>query len=103
MSTSKKQQSTKVLANKQFKENTFSLSGLVRYAKADGRKLLEQVINEYNEKHETKVTFGQVANVKNIVKHATEKELTKKDGTKKELFSYWLVLQTVGRIGRASK
>lgn len=103
MSNSKKQQSTKVLANKQFKENTFSLSGLVRYAKADGRKLLEQVINEYNEKHETKVTFGQVANVKNIVSHSTPKELTKKDGTKKELFSYWLVLQTVGRIGRTSK
>jgi len=103
MSTSKKQQSTKVQANKQFKENTFSLSGLVRYAKADGRKLLEQVINEYNEKHDTKVTFGQVVNVKNIVKHATDKELNKKDGTKKELFSYWLILQTVGRIGRTSK
>jgi len=35
MSTSKKQQSTKVQANKQFKENTFSLSGLVRYAKTE--------------------------------------------------------------------
>lgn len=103
MSNSKKQQSTKVQANNEFKNNTFSLSGLVRYAKGDGKAKLEQVINEYNEKHETKVTFGQVANVKNIVKHATDKELNKKDGTKKELFSYWLVLQTVGRIGRTSK
>jgi hypothetical protein len=103
MSNSKKQPSTKVQANKEFKNTIFSLSGLVRYAKADGRKSLEKIINEYNEKHETKVTFGQVANVKNIVSHATEKELTKKDGSKRDLFSYWLVLQTVGRIGRTSK
>jgi hypothetical protein len=56
--------------------------------------------------------LNQVANTKNIVANATERELFKNlstekgefiKGEKKSLFSFWLVLLTVGRIAKVEK
>ena len=95
-------------ANNNWKDNTRSLSALVRYCKGEGRQDLEKIIEATNVANKKgiakgklkKVSFGQVANVKNIVANATERELNDKQGNKKELFSFWLVVLTVGRLAR---
>lgn len=98
--------------NNNWKKATRSMSGLVRYAKGEGRKDLQKYIDAVNNSKGTAVTFGQVANTKNIVAHATQRELFHNlseekgefiQGQKKEFFSFWLVLQTVGRIAKAEK
>lgn len=96
--------------NNNWKKATRSLSGLVRYAKNEGEADLKNYIDAVNKNKGTAVTFGQVANTKNIVAHATERELYHNlseekgefiRGDKKTLFSFWLVLQTVGRLANA--
>ena len=98
--------------NNNWKQATRSLSGLVRYAKNEGKNDLQKLISATNKSKGTSVTFGQVANIRNIVAHATERELFKNiatekgefvKGEKKTLFSFWLVLQTVGRIAKVQK
>ena len=88
------------------------MSALVRYCKGDGKDEIVKLINATNKLKGTKVQFGQVANIKTIVENATERELFKNanpdkskgakfiKGDKKSLFSYWLVLQTVGRLAK---
>jgi len=108
----KKQTDLRVIANNNYKKETFSMSALVRYAKGKGKKDVQAVIDSVNAKHGTRVTIGNI-NVKNIVKHATERELFTnvaddkvKDyvkGEPKTKFSFWLVLLTVGRLAKASK
>jgi len=91
----------KTTINNNWKQSVFSLSGLVRYAKGEGANDLQSLLSAINKDKGTKVTLGQVANVKNIVAHATERELFKKDGTKKDKFSFWLLILTAGRIAKA--
>ena len=95
--------------NNNWKKATRSMSGLVRYAKNEGQQDLQNYIDAVNKNKKTNITFGQVANIKNIVSTATERELyfnlseVKGEfikGDRKELFSFWLVLQTVGRIAK---
>ena len=95
--------------NNNWKKATRSMSGLVRYAKNEGQQDLQNYIDAVNKNKGTNITFGQVANIKNIVSNATERELyfnlseVKGEfikGDRKELFSFWLVLQTVGRIAK---
>lgn len=98
--------------NNEWKKETFSMSGLVRYAKGKGEKGLNEYINHYNKNKGTNVTFGKVTNIRNIVKFASERELFKNanedkskgaefiKGAAKTKFSYWLILQTVGRIAK---
>ncbi len=98
--------------NNNWKKSTRSMSGLVRYAKGEGEADLKSYINAVNKNKGTAVQFGQVASIKNIVAHATERELYHNlsdvkgefiRGDKKTLFSFWLVLQTVGRIAKAEQ
>ena len=98
--------------NNNWKQATRSLSGLVRYAKSEGKNDLQKLIDATNKSKGTSVKFGQVANIRNIVEHATERELFKNlstekgefiKGDKKTLFSFWLILQTVGRIAKVQK
>jgi len=98
--------------NNNWKQATRSLSGLVRYAKSEGKNDLQKLIDATNKSKGTNVTFGQVANIRNIVAHATERELFKNlstekgefiKGEKKTLFSFWLILQIVGRIAKVQK
>ena len=102
----------KTKINNDWKLDTRSMSALVRYAKGNGAKGLQSLIDATNEKNGTKVSLNQIANIKNIVANATERELFKNanedktkgakfiKGEKKTLFSFWLVLLTVGRIAK---
>jgi len=102
----------KQAANDNWKNNTRSMSALVRYCKGDGRQDLEKLIDATNKRNNTKVQFGQVANIKNIVDNASERELFKNanpdkskgakfiKGDKKTLFSFWLVVLSVGRLAK---
>ena len=86
------------------------MSALVRYAKGNGAEDVQKFIDEVNAKFGTSITIGNI-NTKNIGKHATERELHKNVGTvkayvkgdKKEKFSFWLVILTIGRLAKASK
>ena len=109
--TAKKSESVilKTQVNDNWKKNTRSMSALVRYAKGEGAKDLQKIIDATNKAKGTNVSLAQVANVKNIVKFATERELFKNlstekgefiKGEKKSLFSFWLVILTVGRIAK---
>ena len=102
----------KTQINNNWKLATRSMSGLVRYAKGEGAKDLQKLIDATNKRHGVKISLNQVANVKNIVANATERELFKNlstekgefiKGEKKSLFSFWLVLLTVGRIAKVEK
>lgn len=102
----------KTQINNNWKLATRSMSGLTRYAKGEGAKDLQKLIDATNKKEGVKVSLNQVANVKNIVANATERELFKNlstekgefiKGEKKSLFSFWLVLLTVGRIAKVEK
>lgn len=102
----------KTQINDNWKQNTRSMSSLVRYAKGEGASDLQKLIDATNAKNGTKISLNQIANVKNIVSNATERELYKNanedktkgakfiKGEKKTLFSFWLVLLTVGRIAK---
>ena len=93
----------KVHANNTWKLETFSLSALVRFAKSPkGITVLKPICDLQNTKHGTTLT-PNIISVANIVKHASKKELTMKDGTKKVKFSFWLVILTIGRIAKSKK
>lgn len=99
----------KTSVNTNWKLQTRSLSALVRYAKNEGKQDLQKLIDATNKTKKTSVTIGQIANIKNIVAMASERELYKNasedktkfvKGEKKELFSFWLVILTVGRMAK---
>lgn len=109
--TAKKSESVilKTQVNNNWKLNTRSMSALVRYAKGEGAKDLQKIIDATNKVKNTNVSLRQVANIKNVVKFATERELYKNassekgefiKGDKKTLFSFWLIILTVGRIAK---
>lgn len=105
----------KTQINQNWKLATRSMSGLTRYARGEGAKDLQKLIDATNKKEGTKISLNQVANTKNIVANATERELNFNansdkskgaefiKGEKKVLFSFWLVLLTVGRIAKVEK
>lgn len=111
MSKNKKKVSAKIKANRNFKREIFSMSGLMRYAQGAGAQDLQDEIDEVNARLGTSVHKGNI-NIKNIVKYATERELylnaatenKQKNwvkGEKKSIFSYWLLLTTVARVAKA--
>jgi hypothetical protein len=75
-----------------------SLSGLVRFAKGKGKTVILKLLEESNKKNETSVQFGQVINIKNIIKNATHNELYNKDGTEKRIFTDRILIFTISRI-----
>ena len=100
----------KTQVNNRWKENTRSLSALVKYCKGEGLKDIQKMLDATNKSKGTKVNIKQVANIKNITRLATERELNfnanpdKTKGAKfikgeqKRLFSLWLVILTIGRL-----
>ena len=76
-----------------------SLSGLVRYAKRNHDTIQGQ-IDEKNQQLGTNVTFGQVANTKNIVQSATHAELYNEDGSEKRVFSSKILSRTITRLAK---
>ena len=109
--TAKKSESVilKTQVNNNWKKNTRSMSALVRYAKGEGANEKKKIIDATNKAKGTNVSLRQVANVKNVVKFATDRELYKNastekgefiKGEKKTLFSFWLIILTVGRMAK---
>ena len=91
-------------ANNNWKNEVFGLSALIRYARNDkqGKADVMEILKAYNKKNGTKVGISQIT-LANVVKHATKRELTMKDGTKKSKFSFWLVILTIGRLVKEAK
>jgi len=108
----KKSQSVilKTQINNNWKDATRSLSALVKYVNSEGKTDIQKMLDATNKSKGTKVNLKQVANIKNITRLATERELNfnanpdKSKGAKfikgeqKRLFSLWLVLLTIGRL-----
>lgn len=102
----------KTQINNNWKENTRSLSALVKYVNNEGKKDVQDALNATNKLRGTKVNIKQVANIKNITRLATERELNfnanpdKSKGAKfikgeqKRLFSFWFVILTIGRLAK---
>lgn len=100
----------KTQVNNNWKDATRSLSALVKYCKGEGITDIQKMLDATNKSKGTKVNIKQVANIKNITRLATERELNynlnpdKTKGAKfikgeqKRLFSLWLVLLTIGRL-----
>lgn len=100
----------KTQVNNNWKDATRSLSALVKYVNSEGKADIQKMLDATNKSKGTKVNIKQVANIKNITRLATERELNfnanpdKTKGAKfikgeqKRLFSLWLVLLTIGRL-----
>jgi hypothetical protein len=100
----------KTQVNNNWKDATRSLSALVKYCNGEGKTDIEKMLDATNKSKGTKVNIKQVANIKNITRLATERELNfnanpdKTKGAKfikgeqKRLFSLWLVILTIGRL-----
>jgi len=100
----------KTQINNNWKDATRSLSALVKYVNNDGKTDVQKGLDATNKLKGTKVNIKQVANIKNITRLATDRELNfnanpdKSKGAKfikgeqKRLFSMWLVILTIGRL-----
>jgi hypothetical protein len=90
-------------ANDQFKADTFSLSGLIRYAQNEGSEILKEYILEAEKRHEIEISANRLLTAKQILLLTKEKEKFNKDGSKRLMWSYWHVLNVVGRYAKELK
>ena len=74
--------------NNEWKKETFSMSGLVRYAKGKGEEGLNKYIAHYNKNKGSNANDDKTKGAEFI------------KGEAKIKFSYWLLLQTVGRLAK---
>lgn len=100
----------KTQINNNWKDATRSLSALVKYVNGEGKTDIQKMLDATNKSKGTKVNIKQVANIKNITRLATERELNYNSnpdktkgakfikGEQKRLFSLWLVILTIGRL-----
>lgn len=95
-----KTQIAKSKANNNKKAFEGSISGLVRYAKNEGRKDLEKLISLINDKNNTNISLNRVCDKKTILGFYG---LTK-DGKRREKFSYYNhVLACVNKLAQIEK
>jgi len=95
-------QKTKTKANNHFKQDTFSISGLIRYGNGRGKAHLQSYIDQVNKAKDSNVTIGKVLNKGTMIKNAPKGYMTHKDGTKRLQFSYYLmVLNLVTKLANA--
>lgn len=90
-------------ANDQFKADTFSLSGLIRYAQNEGAEILKEYILEAEKRHEIEISANRLLTAKQILLLTKDKEKVNKDGSKRLMWSYWHVLNVVGRYAKELK
>ena len=100
----------KTQINNNWKDATRSLSALVKYVNNDGKTDIQKMLDATNKSKGTAVNIKQVANIKNITRLATDRELNSNantdkskgakfiKGEQKRLFSLWLVILTIGRL-----
>ena len=90
-------------ANDNFKLDTFSLSGLIRYATNEGAEHLQNFVDETEKKAEVSISLNRLLTAKQILKLTKDKEQVNKDGSKRLKWSYWHLLNVVGRYAKAQK
>lgn len=90
-------------ANDKFKEDVFSLSGLVRYAKNEGAERLQNYIEETNKAKDVQISLNRLLNTKHILSLTKERELSNRDGSMRLKWSYWHLLNVVGREAKRLK
>lgn len=83
--------------------DTRSLTAISNWILGDGAKHCQNVIDELtnhknNEKAKIELTLNHCANIKNIVRLMTDKELNFADGTKRNLFQVSRILEVFGRM-----
>lgn len=88
-------------ANDKFKLDTFSLSGLIRYATNEGAEHLENFISETEKKQNVSISVNRLLTSKRIISLTKDKELINKDGSARVKWSYWHLLNVVGRYAKA--
>jgi hypothetical protein len=89
--------------NQSWKDDTLSLSGIVRFVNSPkGKKHVIALIDHYNKVNGSVMTIGNI-NTKNIVKYAKANELILKDGSKRVHFSLWRsICFFIGRYSKAN-
>jgi hypothetical protein len=90
-------------ANDKFKLDTFSLSGLIRYATNEGAEHLQNFVEETEKKMDVSISLNRLLTTKQILKLTKEKEQINKDGSKRLKWSYWHLLNVVGRYAKDLK
>tara|TARA_E500000081_G_scaffold124154_1_gene130123 strand:+ start:67 stop:462 length:396 start_codon:yes stop_codon:yes gene_type:complete len=90
-------------ANDNFKESVFSLSGVIRYATNEGAETLKAYVEETEKRHEVKISLNRLMNAKSILSLTKDKEKVNKDGTPRLKWSFWHVLNVVGRKAKDIK
>jgi|14BtaG_2_1085337.scaffolds.fasta_scaffold02923_16 hypothetical protein len=90
-------------ANDNFKLDTFSLSGLIRYATNEGAEHLQNFVDETEKKSEVSISLNRLLTAKQILKLTKDKEQVNKDGSKRLKWSYWHLLNVVGRYAKVQK
>jgi len=66
----------------------------------EGKKAMENFIAYVNDRDNVQIKISDIS-VKNVVANLTERELNKKDGTKKTIFSTYHTKLAVSRMGKA--
>lgn len=89
---------SKINANNELKLNIYSLSGIVRHVKGDAnaKRIVNGHLKLLNEKHGVKVTLGEVT-TRTIIVYGSKSELNLKDGTPRDKFSFWTLLNCLSR------
>ncbi len=88
-----------IKANEAYKNDNFSLSGLVRYCQNEkGQKIIETYCHSINLDFSPK----QIT-VKFITENNKQKKFINKDGSKKMLFTFWVVLSAIRTFSKTDK
>ena len=90
-------------ANDHFKNEVFSLSGVIRYATNEGAETLKAYVEETEKRHEVKISINRLLSAKAILALTKDKEKVNKDGTPRSKWSFWHVLNVVGRQAKEQK
>jgi hypothetical protein len=90
-------------ANDHFKSEVFSLSGVIRYATNEGADTLKAYVLETEKRYEVKISINRLLNAKAILALTKDKEKVNKDGTPRTKWSFWHVLNVVGRQAKEQK
>lgn len=90
-------------ANDHFKSEVFSLSGVIRYATNEGAETLKTYVEETEKRYEVKISINRLLSSKSILALTKDKEKVNKDGTPRTKWSFWHVLNVVGRQAKEQK
>ena len=90
-------------ANDHFKTEVFSLSGVIRYATNEGADTLKAYVQETENRYQVTLSINRLLSAKAILALTKDKEKVNKDGTPRTKWSFWHVLNVVGRQAKEQK